>query len=174
VTGEPNKTRSKFVSHIDCRSVQHGVSEMYLSVDENKTELVEYFVKEWRRSEYAPQLFHRYLFITRGTTCTWLTSIDGLTVTASDVPSLKCWQEADTRLLLHAVHAGHRGYKDVVIKSPDTDVAISARALSPEIPTCPYCRNLLGLHAITGCDSTSAFKGRGKETAFDTANQIKE
>ena len=29
------------------------------------------------------------------------------------------------------------------------------------------CSDLVGLHAFTGCDSTSAFVGKGKKTAFD-------
>ena len=29
------------------------------------------------------------------------------------------------------------------------------------------CSALVGLHAFTGCDPTSAFVGKGKKTAFD-------
>lgn len=94
----------------------------YLSVDENKVELAQFLAKEWSRPEYASRLQHRYFFVSHGTTCTRLTSMDGLTVTASDITSLECThEEADTRLLLHAAHAGRSGYTTVVIKSPDTD-----------------------------------------------------
>jgi hypothetical protein len=31
--------------------------------------------------------------------------------------------------------------------------------------TAPFCNALLGLHAFTGCDSTSSFKGKGKVKA---------
>ena len=42
-------------------------------------------------------------------------------------------EEADTRLLLHANHASENGETTIIIKSPDTDVAILA---------CHFCRDL--------------------------------
>ena len=36
------------------------------------------------------------------------------------------------------------------------------------------CAALLGLHAITGCDSTSAFKGKGKCKGNQTASEKRE
>ena len=33
--------------------------------------------------------------------------------------------------------------------------------------TQPVCKVLPGMHSLTGCDSTSAFVGRGKKVAFD-------
>ena len=51
---------------------------------------------------------------------------------AADVPCLECThEEADTRLLLHALHGAKIGYAAVVISSPDADVAILAIALQP-------------------------------------------
>ena len=50
------------------------------------------------------------------------------------MPELTCThEEADTRLLLHAAHAAQLGYREVVIRSPDTDVAVLAMSYSGEI-----------------------------------------
>lgn len=104
-------------------------------------------------------------------------------------------EEADTRLLLHAKHAScHGKFSNIVIKSPDTAVAIlsiyfqssiapnlifltgagnTARMinikqvcnkLSPEL-----CQALIGMHVFTGCDTTSSFYGKGKKKAFEIA-----
>ena len=74
--------------------------------------------------------------MTHGTTCTLLTSSDGIAVTTAEVTDLECsHEEADNHLLLHTAHAAAKGYTSLVIKSPDTDVAILACALSPGIAT---------------------------------------
>ena len=79
----------------------------------------------------------------------------------------------------------------VIIRSPDTDVAVIGCSLAAQIPPQVLlhtgtkerrryislssvaarlgngvCQALPGLHAFTGCDSTSAFSGRGKKAAF--------
>ena len=100
-------------------------------------------------------------------------------------------EEVDTRLLLHVKQATCAGYPEVVIKSPDTDVAVLAVAVSHAIPasvsllTCigsklrrisitsastklgpEICHALPVFHAFTGCDTTIAFSGHGKKSAF--------
>ncbi|EDO46217.1 predicted protein [Nematostella vectensis] len=96
-------------------------------------------------------------------------------------------KEADTRILLHATHASQEMTR-VVIQSPDTDVAIlaihafermgcrelwfktgykdrvcfipihdAARKLGPKV-----CAAIPGLHALTGCDTTSGLANIGK------------
>ena len=100
-------------------------------------------------------------------------------------------EEADTKLLLHAKHASENGETTIIIKYPDTDVAILAchfcRDISARIlimkkektwniyletsaiadAAGPHlCDALPGLHAFTGCDSTSAFAGKGKKTGL--------
>ena len=108
----------------------------YLSADCNKLDLSEFLVKEWVRPQYARKLHNRFSFVTHGTTCTLLTSSDGIAVTAAEVPDLECSHEkADTRLLLHAAHAAANRYTSAVIRSPDTDVAILACTLSRGIAT---------------------------------------
>ena len=94
-------------------------------------------------------------------------------------------------MLLHANHAVSNGYSTVIIRSPNTDVALLAAVLLPDISarilfrtgtkqrTCfinvnagaaklgrEVCSALPGLHAFTGCDTTSSFAGKGKTAAL--------
>ena len=108
------------------------------------------------------------------------------------VTELKSTQEeADTRMLLHAFHAANAGYKAIIITADDTDVLVICLGLNSNFP-CPIyqkrgtqncvrfldigklaraigksiCNAVVGLHAFTGCDTVSAFAGRGKLGAF--------
>ena len=111
----------------------------YLSVDSNKVNLIEFLQKEWIRNEYAAKLHGNNLFVTHEDKCTRLTSTDGLEVCATDVWELRCsHEEADTRLLLHATHAEVEGHSSVVIRSPDTDVAVIACGLSHQFESRLY------------------------------------
>ena len=94
-------------------------------------------------------------------------------------------------MLLHALHAAESGYKAVIITSDDTDVLVLALGLSKGIQCQIYqkcgtqsqtrflnitklCQSLggsisgalIGMHAFTGCDTVSAFAGRGKVGTF--------
>ena len=100
-------------------------------------------------------------------------------------------EEADMRLLLHAKHACQDGQR-IVLQSPDSDVLVVCVShyreigcqqlwfktgvkdrlrfipahnvstnLGPEI-----CSALLAFHALTGCNSTSAFLRIGKKKAW--------
>ena len=94
-------------------------------------------------------------------------------------------------MLLHAAHASKNACQSVIVRSPDTDVALlclyfageilkplyfetgvkdshrvidvkaMATALGPDI-----CKALPGLHALTGCDSTNSFHGKGKVSCY--------
>ena len=96
-------------------------------------------------------------------------------------------EEADMRIFLHTAHATHDGCKAVVKSTEDTDVFALCVAFSNVIP-CPLyqrqstktrtrfidiqkivsvygvnaCEAILGVHAITGCDSVSSFASKGK------------
>ena len=96
-------------------------------------------------------------------------------------------EEADTRILFHAGHAVECGADTVVINSQDTDVAVPAISVSHEIPAqlifhtgtklesryvditslgrtlgSNIYEAIVGHHAFSECDKTSAFLGRGK------------
>lgn len=91
-------------------------------------------------------------------------------------------EEADTRMFLHAKHASERSH-DVIIQSADMDVfclclafshtfrsglfmAIGERMLDTKKAHARFgsdlCEAVCGLHAFTGCDSVSCFRGKGK------------
>ena len=96
-------------------------------------------------------------------------------------------------MILHARDAYLKGYRKVLISANDTDVVVIAVAVVSAleglelwvtfgrgqniiyIPTHEIARKLghqrswglLFLHAITGCDTVSAFNGIGKKTAWD-------
>ena len=103
------------------------------------------------------------------------------------------------RMLLHASHASSNGHECVVIKLPDTDVAVISCTFSHDINSrllfCTgtkqrqryiditavdrslgedVCKALPGMHAFTGCDSTSAFVGKGKKQAFQLLESDQE
>ena len=83
-------------------------------------------------------------------------------------------EEIDTKILLHAVDSANSGYSSVVIAS----VFILCIAFSGHVARPLYLKGRskthvlyvdikkvalkLGLHAFSGCDTISAFAGRGK------------
>ncbi|QQP49586.1 uncharacterized protein LOC103506659 [Caligus rogercresseyi] len=103
-------------------------------------------------------------------------------------------EEADTRLLLHISDAVQKGLKKVTIRTVDTDVVVLAvalfRRIKPEEMWIAFgggtsfrhisvheiankldpstCAAFPLFHALTGCDTVSAFAGRGKKTAWET------
>ena len=143
-------------------------------------------------NKYAAKLKNKVLFVTSGESCRKVFSQDGSNIKYHDVPSLMCrHEEADTRLFLHARHASQNGHQSILIKSSDTDVEIlacyyadkisselylhlgtQAKARLINISTLtahlgpPVCNALLGLHALTGCDTVSAFAGKAKKKAL--------
>lgn len=109
------------------------------------------------------------------------------------VEDLHDHEESDTRVFLHAQHAT-REHKAVIIKSSDTDLAVIAVSLQTDLPCSLYvftgtgnrtriiditkvssalgtsvCSALIGIHRLSGCDSTSAFYGKGQRKTFSVA-----
>jgi len=158
-----------------------------------KAALTQFLLQEWSSKKYASRLEKQALFVTAGDQCFRLKANDGMTeVIKAEVAGLRCTQEeADTRMLLNAAHTADHGAPGVVIKSPDSDVAVIALSVSHQIKTQlifrtgtqhrtryldltaigqrlgqEVCSALPGYHAFSGCDSTSAFTGRGKVSGF--------
>ena len=96
-------------------------------------------------------------------------------------------EETDTRVVLYLHHAASLGYKNAVVRTPDTDIFVillyhaHAIKLTVYLDTGSgkqrqlinvtelaeslgedYCATLLGFYVFTGEDCTSAFKGKGK------------
>ena len=112
-------------------------------------------------------------------------------------------EEADARIFVHAHHAAEKGSKALMIKASDTDVLVIAVSVLPTlqkiglqqlwiafgqgqnmrwIPVHDLClslplektRGFLFFHAFTGCDVVSAFRGKGKKSAWKTWNVCDE
>lgn len=102
-------------------------------------------------------------------------------------------EEADTRMLLHAIDATERGATSIRIQSPDTDVLVLAlwnfpslseetsvvvgtgakRRSIPLLPLYnalggPLVAALPGFHSFTGCDQTGAICGKSKLSCWNT------
>ena len=156
----------------------------------NKTAIIKFLVEEWMKDTYSSVIPDTCdLYATSGEEC-WHFTSNGGAVTRQLVSELRCnHEEADTRMLLHAAHAARNGYSSVYLRSPDTDVAVIAVSLASQFPNATQlifrtgtkqrsrfidltavaamyrstAASLIGLHAFTGCDSCSAFSGKGKK-----------
>ena len=149
----------------------------------NKTNLIKFLVDEWKTDARRERLNDKTLYVTCAQACFKLTREN-----CEEVQELTSSQEeADTRLLLHAKHAAESGMEAVVVTAEDTDVMVICLGFSSKI-ACPifqkcgtknrtrfndigklsnalgesFCEALIGMHAFTGCDTVSAFCGRGK------------
>ena len=114
-----------------------------------------------------------------------------------EVAELQSTQEqADTRFLLHVLHAAKTGSKAVTVTSEDTNVMLPCLAFQKDIH-CPIyqkcgtqngtrfvyisklawplgdsvCDSLIGLHAFTGYDTVSAFASRGTLSSLHEAHE---
>ena len=166
--------------------------KQFLRVDGNKSELFGFLSQETTRH---PQYYGKELYATHGS--------DVLCSPAElDLTNLApcSHEEADTRLLLHVADAVLKGRKKVAIRTVDTDVLVVAVAsfdkIKPDelwvtlgtgsnlhciavhelVATMDprWCSSLPIFHALTGCDTVSAFCGRGKKMAWETWKSFPE
>ncbi|KAL5014823.1 hypothetical protein ScPMuIL_000962 [Solemya velum] len=161
----------------------------FLTNDENKQQFINLLLKEWSTDQYAPMLKDRKVVLVCNGEAYLLTSTDGVSTTKFAVESLQSSQEeTDTRIVLYCQFGKDRGYEHIRVKSPDTDVFFLLLHYAATVDgltilfdtgtgnkqrllnmtelaqkyTPDYCSALLGVHAYSGCDTTSAFKGVGK------------
>ena len=166
--------------------------QAFLSVSMNKTEIFKYL------SDFLSHMSAedgKQIFVTNGEAV--LSVPDNLYHHGLSPCS---HEEADTPLILHAYHAALNGFRSIVIKSVDTDVAVLAIASYSkigcgelwlafgtgqhfryipvhkivEVLGTERCAALPAFHAITGCDTTSSFVGRGKKSAWKTWHSFPE
>ena len=105
-------------------------------------------------------------------------------------------EEADSRLMIHALDASLRGHRHIKISTNDTDVIVLALSVVSTLPvdelwiTYGSGKNVqhmpahvvassLGpelpmFHALTGSDTVSFFRNRGKKSAWDVWNVFPE
>ena len=159
----------------------------FLTHSTNKANLIRFLVAEWKTTKLREKLKDIQLYVASEENC--------LLITKDKWEEVACLQsnqeEADTRIILHSAHAAEEGYKAVVVVADDTDVLVLCLAFSDDI-SCPIfqkcgtknrvryldimklwqrlgdgvCSALIGLHTYTGCDTVSAFAGRGKLRAL--------
>jgi len=166
--------------------------KQYLSLGSNKEELIEFLFHQWKQDSFAP-FYKGKLYMTHGKLCHCLCAQNGQVICTEVDELCSSHEEADTRLLLHAFHASQEASRNtIMIQTPDTDVAVIACSVAFDMPFqlllrtgtkhrqriidissisknigSNGCKALPGLHAFTGCDSTSSFCGHGKKGAFD-------
>ena len=165
-----------------------GEQKTFFNCGSNKEALVEFLFNSWSQATLSITVPEVNLFITHGMFCHQLSYRDRSLPIVRRISELTCChEEADTRLLLHAHHASVSGWSDVIIRSPDTDVAIISLSMQESFQANLFfatgqkdqerildircmvrqvghtvCASLIGHHAFTGCDSTSDFHGKGK------------
>ena len=150
-----------------------------------KTAIIKFLCDEWKKPSYLTKLGGKVMYITCQEDC-FKIDREGTT----SIPELATPQEeADTRILLHAKHASP-DHEAFIVVSEATDVIILALAFFRQTGKIyikcgsqariryidisklgtsvgeEICEGLLGLHAFTGCDSVSAFGGRGTLSAY--------
>ena len=107
----------------------------FLSHGSIKTQLLLLFVKLWQGSKYASCLDGKVLCVAVNNNCFHLSSLDGQTVGSALMDALEfSHEEANTRLLLHVQHAVESQPSSIVIRSPDTDVAVLCCHAQEQIP----------------------------------------
>lgn len=157
----------------------------FLTNGQNKEALIHFIYEQWPVLD-ATLLKGQTVFISHGHMC-HVIQPENESLAVKEVPELiSDHEEADTRMFLHAYYASEHSAA-ILIKSSDTDVFVMALAMSQNLKAKIYllmgtssnikiknisemsnilgvefCSALLGMHVFTGCDSCSAFKGKGK------------
>ena len=162
----------------------------FLANDENKKQLVNILERTWSTDDFSSQIQGRSVILINEHTATEFTSINGKSTQSIILPRLQSNQEeTDTRIIVYCLFARENGYTNVQVRSPDSDIffillnyiehlegitvffytgSSNNRKLInmtgfAEAYTQEYRSALLSLHAFCGCDTTSAFKGRGHQ-----------
>ena len=137
--------------------------------------------------------------MSHGHECHRISTANGQVVSEC-VPELESTQEeADTKIFLHEKHAGKDGHESIIVESSDKDAEVlvvhfqkaiagrmyilagtskrsryvDVRAIAEELDN-EICDALPGLHTFTGCDSTSAFVGKGRKRALSIIKSNKK
>ena len=170
----------------------------FLTNDQNKKQFIEILLTVWSSDRFADKLKGRSVTLICEGRAYCLSSEDGRTTLKTEIRSLASTQEeTDSRVILYCIYGKENGYKIVRVKSPDSDIfsILLHYAYAAEITihfetgagnkrrlidmtelahryTQQHCTALMALHAFTGCDSTSAFKGIGKIKPIKTLQKM--
>lgn len=158
----------------------------FLSNGKNKIDLVHFLLNDWSHHENHKQLIKsKELYVTVEESAFCITIRDNELHCSPSIELSSVQEEADTKMFLAANHAAYLGQTKATIITVDSDVAILACYFAPRIELELYVQigtgsnvrvldpasldvnhetklALPALHAISGCDSVSAFHGIGK------------
>ena len=101
----------------------------YLAHGYNKENLVNFFFETWKKADVAA-LQDVTVFFTHGEQCHSITPLSGSVIAQEIAQLTNCsYEEADTRMFLHASYIANTCENSIIIKSPDTDVLVIGIAL---------------------------------------------
>ena len=154
--------------------------QTFLKAGVNKSAMLKFIVEHWMQTATGCPIM---LYVTTEKSCSRLVLSQDQPPICETVPALTTdHEEADTRLIMHAVHASEQ-FRAVIIDSVDADVGVMALGHSKKF-LCEQLalltgksenkrlidltavseklgermiQALIGLHAFTGCDFTSGF-----------------
>ena len=166
----------------------------FLRDPRNKKELFSFLTSKVAKSTFPP---NKVVYVTSDE------SVVSVGQTNSVMPDCN-HEEADTRVVVHISHALEQGLKTIAVCTVDTNVIVilagvffklTATNLLADIwvtfgtdknfrlysinAICTYlgeerARALPIFHALTGCDNTSAFRGKGKKSAWQAWRAYEE
>ena len=166
--------------------------KQFLKNDENKKRLIEIIQEVWSSESFVSKIGNKKITFICEDKATEL-KMQNHKINKKIVTEINSNQEeTDSRVILYCFYAKYEGYKNVVVRSPDSDIFFILLSYIHELDGLmvffetgtknkkrlinmssfktvyseEYCKALLSLHAFTGCDSTSAFKGKGKVRAL--------
>ncbi|KAG0727608.1 hypothetical protein GWK47_034280 [Chionoecetes opilio] len=183
-TSRGAETGIRFTNIIPGHKIQQW--RRLLSCGASKTKLISLIASQWKKPNMREKLGGKTLYVTCDNLCFRLTRDNVI-----EEDELKTSQEeADTRVIFHAKHAAPL-VSSIIMVAEDTDILLLCLAFHKEINCSVYvkcgtatrtryisiskvsaalghgvCASLLGLHSFTGCDTVSAFSGRGKLAAL--------
>jgi hypothetical protein len=196
---QERQRRSAGVSVVEYESITSQTKmprdfKCFLHSSRSKTQLIHFILNEWKTPQYAKLFQQRRILFASDLSCVSLQSQDGMSVTMVEEPLYATNQEeADTRLILHAVLASQEVAEGVklVVRSPDTDVLIllishchrikretlfeTGTGNNRRILNVNHIAHTVGpdlaealpaFHAFTGCDTTSSFVRKGKRGPY--------
>ena len=198
--GKRAKGRPAILYHVTPEASVPKDWKSFLSREENKTALVKCYTNHFKEKAKANLNAGEQLFVSGGNDK--VCNIISKEQSEEDKEDLVCeelhsnHEEADTRIVCHAIYAAKAGAQTIVIQSPDTDIlvlllhhrsAIPAKniffstghegkhtSMKRFIPVHTLYKLispcqiavLLSIYTLTGCDTVSFFFGHGKATAF--------
>ena len=171
----------------------------FLTNDDNKKQLVKVLLNTWANDVYAKKLQRRKVVLICEGDAYCYTSDGGIITERTMLDEIKSTQEeTDTRVTMYCLYAQDQDYKIVQVRTPDSDIFFillhyidrlagmtvlfdtgsgkhrklinmteMGEAYIPE-----HHAALLALHVFCGCDTTSAFKGRGRVLPIKTLEKL--